>query len=109
MQVSENLPEQVAKRLSKDAAVFVIAKAPGRPIPLAVKRMRLADLPARITLSENDSMMPGHSIATVDEVVVSARISPSGDASRSKGDWEGYAADSTAAVVEISINTAIDI
>lgn len=71
-----------------DSAVFVVARQPGNPMPLAVKRLKLADLPAKVVLSDEDAMMFTHRLSTVDVFTLMARISRSGDAARAEGDPE---------------------
>ncbi len=70
-------------------SVFVYAKASaGPPMPLAVERMRVADLPRLVTLDETMGMMAGMSLANFDTVVLVARISSSGIANTSPDDFQ---------------------
>ena len=68
-------------------SVFVYAKAAsGPPMPLAVKRLVVSDLPAEITLSDADAMMPEMKLSSFDLVVVGARISKTGNPVAQPGD-----------------------
>ena len=69
-----------------DSVVFVVARQPGTPMPLAVKRLQLSDLPAQIVLSDADAMMFTHRLSSVDAFTLMARISPTGDTARSEGE-----------------------
>ncbi len=74
-------------QLPANATVFVIARMPGGPpMPVAVQKHRLAELPLRITLDDSDSPMPTAKLSSLDEVEVFARISASGQANRQEGD-----------------------
>lgn len=76
-------------RLRGDAAVFVIARAPdGPPMPVAVERHALQDLPLDLVLDDGDSPMPTAKLSALQEVEVVARISASGSANRGEGDVE---------------------
>lgn len=73
-------PNLVAS-LDTAATVFVLAKAVnGSPMPLAVLRKPAAELPFEFTLTDEMSMVRGSGISSVTEVIVSAKISMSGDA-----------------------------
>lgn len=73
--------------LPADATVFVIARMPGGPpMPVAVQKHRLADLPLQITLDDSNSPMPTAKLSSLAEVDVFARISASGQANRQQGD-----------------------
>ena len=70
-------------------SVFVYAKAnAGPPMPLAVERMRVSDLPRLVTLDETMGMMQGMSLANFDAVILVARISSSGIANTSPDDFQ---------------------
>jgi cytochrome c-type biogenesis protein CcmH len=74
---------------SPDASVFVFARAwGGPPMPLAVQRMTLGDLPRLVTLDESMAMMEGMGLGNFDQVEVVARISSSGIANAKPDDYE---------------------
>ena len=76
-------------RLRGDASVFVIARAPdGPPMPVAVEKHVLSELPLRVTLDDADSPMPSQKLSALTEVEVVGRISISGNAMRQDGDLE---------------------
>lgn len=76
-------------RLAGDASVFVIARIPdGPPMPVAVERHALRDLPLQVTLDDADGPMPTQKLSALQEVELVARISASGDAARQDGDLE---------------------
>ena len=61
--------------------VFVIARAPaGSPMPLAVVRKAAGELPFEFVLDDSTSMMQGNSLSATDQVVVTVKVSKSGDA-----------------------------
>lgn len=76
-----------------DDVVFVFARgAQGPGMPLAVMRSRVRDLPLSFTLDDSMAMPGGPRLSTAREVVVGARISKSGQATPSPGDFEGFSA-----------------
>src|SRR5690606_9056776 len=79
-------------RLPGDAVVFVSARAAGGPpMPVAVERHALRDLPLDLVLDDGDSLMPTAKLSALDEVEITARISATGSANRSEGDIESPA------------------
>jgi cytochrome c-type biogenesis protein CcmH len=69
--------------------VFVFARASeGSAMPLAVKRMTVADLPAQISLTDADAMMDSAKLSRFPEVDLVARLSFSGSPTPSAGDYE---------------------
>jgi cytochrome c-type biogenesis protein CcmH len=87
-------PDLAARvRLRGDATVFVIARAAGGPpMPIAVERHALQDLPLDIVLDDGDSPMPTAKLSQMKEVEVLARISATGDATPQAGDLESQPA-----------------
>ncbi len=76
-------------RLRGDVTVFVIARAPGGPpMPVAVEKHTIADLPLTVTLDDADGPMPTAKLSALKDVEVIARISESGNAMRQDGDLE---------------------
>lgn len=85
--VNVSLATDLAGQASDSAALFVYAKAhEGPPMPLAVKRFTVADLPLEVKLSDADAMMPALKLSAFDRVVIGARISPSGNPVAQPGD-----------------------
>ncbi len=77
-------------RVNADDTVFVYARAAeGPPMPLAVKRITVAELPTEVILDDSDAMTPAFALSGFDRVIVGARISGSGNAIAQPGDIEG--------------------
>ena len=71
--------------------VFIFARAAEGPrMPLAIVRKHVRDLPLTVTLDNSMSMMPNMSLSSFPEVIVGARVSKSGNASPSSGDFQGH-------------------
>ncbi|HEY7906066.1 MAG TPA: tetratricopeptide repeat protein, partial [Wenzhouxiangella sp.] len=85
-----NIAPSIRESLSGDEAVFVIAQAmEGPPTPLAARRLVVDDLPLTLSLSDADAMIEGLTLSAFTEIVLTARISMSGDVAPSPGDFEG--------------------
>lgn len=81
-----NLPEG----LSPELPVFVYARHwQGSPMPLAITRLTLADLPTEVVLTQAMAMSPGATLAHAEQIELVARLSLSGGASAQAGDWQG--------------------
>jgi cytochrome c-type biogenesis protein CcmH len=83
-----DISAELRAQATPETAVFVYAKAmQGPPMPLAVKRLQLKDLPLTLSLSDADAMMPSMKLSSFDQVVVGARVSMSGDPVAQDGDF----------------------
>lgn len=88
LSVTVELAAELQSKVQPGDAVFIFARAvSGPPMPLAVKRLSVADLPAEVSLSDSDAMMPQLKISAFEQVQLVARISRSGDATA--GEWIG--------------------
>ncbi len=86
--VSVDLTPLVKAAVDASHAVFVYAKATqGPPMPLAVSRHTVSDLPLNITLDDSMAMIPTMTLSSFPQVTVGARISPSGNPIAQPGDW----------------------
>jgi cytochrome c-type biogenesis protein CcmH len=80
----------LAARIRPGAALFLIARTPGGTgPPLAVVRRESARLPLEVEISDADSMVPGRSMAGLDEVRLTARMANDGEALAAPGDVFG--------------------
>ena len=88
IRVAVDISDELRARAGPETTVFVYAKAmQGPPMPLAVKRMQLKDLPATVELSDADAMMPALKLSAFDPVVIGARVSFSGNPVAQSGDF----------------------
>jgi cytochrome c-type biogenesis protein CcmH len=88
--VDVSLDPALKARVSPDDTVFVYAKATeGPPMPLAIARHRVADLPLRVKLDDSMAMMPAMRLSQFPQVEVIARVSKAGSAMPQTGDLVG--------------------
>lgn len=93
--------------------VFVFAKAvQGPPMPLAIERMIVSDLPRMVRLDDTMSMVPEMNLLTVGEIQIVARVSRSGEPTASPGDYqatsESLTVDSRTQVVKLTISELVE-
>lgn len=88
LKVRVDLAATLKDKVQPGDSVFIFARATsGPPMPLAVKRMTVADLPVEVSLSDADAMMPQLKLSNFPQVQLVARISRSGNATA--GEWIG--------------------
>ncbi|AEF21937.1 c-type cytochrome biogenesis protein CcmI [Pseudomonas fulva] len=88
LHVRVELAPALRDKVQPGDAVFVFARAAsGPPMPLAAKRLTVANLPAEVSLSDSDAMMPQLKLSAFEQVQLVARISRAGDAKN--GEWIG--------------------
>lgn len=108
LQVHVELADSLRDKVQPGDTVFIFARAAsGPPMPLAVQRLTVADLPAQVSLSDSDAMMPELKLSAFDQVQLVARISRAGDAK--SGEWIGHGeplANTTQAVQRLIIDSA---
>ena len=87
--VNVALDAKLAAKAAPGDTVFVYAKAAsGPPMPLAVQRLRVEQLPATVTLTDGMGMLPSMKLSQFPQVIVGARISKSGNAIAQSGDLQ---------------------
>lgn len=89
IRVAIDIDPALRARLSGSEVLFVFARAEaGPPMPLAIQRLPARDFPLRLRLDESMGMVEGMSLSQFERVIVGARISASGNAQASPGDFE---------------------
>jgi len=90
IRVEVSLAEPLWPQANINDSLFIYAKAAaGSPMPLAVHRGHVRDLPSTITLHDGMAVMPTMKLSGFSEIIVGARISKSGQATPQSGDLEG--------------------
>ena len=115
-QLGEKLPSlRVNVSLSADLpvtagqAVYVFAREwQGKPMPLAVAKLSVEDLPTTVTLDDSMAMPGGQQLSSVKAVQVVARVSSTGSAIPSEGDLEGVTEGLEIAGSEQQVRVVID-
>jgi cytochrome c-type biogenesis protein CcmI len=76
--------------LPQDAALIVsVHPADGSPMPVAAARYPLGTFPRTVVLDDNNSMMQGRKLSSLDGLIVRARIDSDGNVATRDGDWFG--------------------
>ena len=87
------LSSALASKAAPDDTLFVFARAvQGSPMPLAILRKQVKDLPLTFTLDDSMAMSPAARLSSAQQVVVAVRISKSGQALAQPGDLQGQSA-----------------
>jgi len=90
--LSKDLPAPI----QDDMLVYVYARAAsGPPMPLAVKQLRVGDLPSTVILTENDAMIDGMTLARFPQIVIGARVSITGEPTAQPGDIQSVTSELT--------------
>ncbi len=87
--VQVSLDPSLISEVAQDDTVFIYAQAlDGPPMPLAVARKQVRDLPVNVVLDDSLAMMPSMTLSKFDKVRVAARISKTGNAIPQSGDYQ---------------------
>lgn len=99
----------VAPALKREVAgktLFVIARAPGERMPIAVVKRSAESLPATITLDDSASLNASRLLSSIPKLEIEARVSTSGMPQAASGDLFGIAqvADATVSALAITVD-----
>lgn len=110
--VRVSIDDALNSQVESNDVVFVFARAKqGPPAPLAVKKLRGADLPTIITLTDSDAMMDQFKLSRFDVVLVSARVAKSGNPIAQAGDFQSVLFEtktSNSKLIELTISELVE-
>jgi len=88
LRVTVSLADEITEKVNPTDSVFIFARASnGPPMPLAVSRHAVSELPVTVVLDDSMAMMPSMTLSQFPSVTVGARVSKSGNAIAQPGDW----------------------
>lgn len=105
-----SLKPELKSKVGPNDIVFIYARAAEGPrVPLAVLRKPARELPVQFTLDDTMAMAPNMKLSAFPKVIVSARVSKSGNAQPQSGDLQGAsgAVANAASGVNIVIDTEV--
>ncbi len=90
IRVKVGLAAALRREAAPEDTVFIFARAAsGPPMPLAIVRKKVKDLPVEVTLDDSMGMVQGMNLSAFDRVVIGARVSKAGQAMPHAGDLQG--------------------
>ncbi|MCG6970146.1 MAG: c-type cytochrome biogenesis protein CcmI [Gammaproteobacteria bacterium] len=85
-----SLDPSLADSVSPSDTVFIFARAANGPrMPLAILKKQVSDLPIEFVMDDSDAMNPQMKLSRFNDIVVSARISKTGNAMPQPDDLQG--------------------
>jgi len=104
------LAPAIAAQAAPTDTVFIFARAvQGPPLPLAVLRKQVRELPVQFALDDSMAMATGARLSGSPQVIVGARVSKSGSPAAQPGDLQGLSAPvaNDASGVTVVIDTVV--
>ena len=108
--ITVNLSDDAYTKAPKDGFLIVFAQDANsdNKMPAAVVKLPIDDFPVSVTLTTENAMMPQFTLATLSDVMVTARLSKDGNVAVSKGEWQGSVSASVTANEISSLSVIID-
>jgi len=108
--ITVNLSDDASIEAPKDGFLIVFAQDANsdNKMPAAVVKLPIEDFPVSVTLTTENAMMPQFTLATLSDVMVTARLSKDGNVAVSKGEWQGSVSASVTANEISSLSVIID-
>ena len=105
-----DLSDDANTKAPKDGFLIVFAQDANsdNKMPAAVVKLPIGDFPVSVALTTENAMMPQFTLATLTDVVITARLSKDGNVAVSKGEWQGNVSASVTANEISSLSVIID-
>jgi len=81
-----DIDDSVRDQVDDSMRLFIYARNPAMPMPLAAQNIALPEFPFEITLDDSMAMIANMTLSSAQEVIVGARLSRSGQATAQSGD-----------------------
>lgn len=111
VKVSVKLDDALKAKASPTDTVFIFARAvQGPPMPLAIVKKQVKDLPITVSLNDAMAMMPKMSMSSFKQIYIGVRVSKTGNATPQSGDLQGHStpiSTGKAQKVKITINQEV--
>ncbi|WP_405601636.1 MULTISPECIES: c-type cytochrome biogenesis protein CcmI [unclassified Pseudoalteromonas] len=89
--VTVDIAKELIDKQPKNGILFIFAKAAtGSPMPLAAVKLTTYSFPVTVELSDSSAMVAGLNLSSVENIVISARISIDDSVMPSSGELEGH-------------------
>ena len=90
IKVKVALSPSLSTMAASEDTVFIFARAAsGPPMPLAIVKKKVKDLPVEVTLDDSMGMVQGKNLSAFDKLIIGARVTKSGQAMPQPGDLQG--------------------
>ena len=108
--ITVNLSDNAEASAPKEGFLIVFAQDANSDnrMPAAVVKLPINDFPVSVTLTTENAMMPQFTLATLSDVVVTARLSEDGNVAVAQGEWQGSVNASVTANQLSSLSIIID-
>ncbi|MBK8131406.1 MAG: c-type cytochrome biogenesis protein CcmI [Gammaproteobacteria bacterium] len=109
VRIAVTLGAGVAPDIAPDTPVFVFVREwQGPPMPVAARRLRVADLPVTLEFDDTASLTPARPLASIGKIEVVARVALGGAPTPSPGDIEGRAGPFARGAETVAVELVID-
>ena len=108
--ITVRLSDDANTKAPKEGFLIVFAQDANsdNKMPAAVVKLPIEDFPVSVTLTTENAMMPQFTLATLSDVVVTARLSKDGNVAVAKGEWQGSVSASVTGNEISSLSVIID-
>ncbi len=90
IKVKVTLSPSLSTMTNAEDTVFIFARAAsGPPMPLAIVKKKVKDLPVEVTLDDSMGMVQGMNLSAFDKLIIGARVTKTGQAMPQPGDLQG--------------------
>jgi len=103
--INISLSDRLQQEEFKNHYLMVYVKAAqGRPMPIAIQKIKLKDFSGKVTLTDENSVMPSRKLSQSTQVLAVVRVSQSGAAMKQAGDIQVLSS-----VINVRDNPTVDL